>query len=197
MALDLSRLSCSRQAPLAGAGELLRENITGEAAAQPTEFLTWWDESHWHIRFECIDAHPWATITDRDGRLWTEEVVEVFVDPLGDLQAYFEIEVNPRNTVCDLVLRRLRGGWRKEFGWHCEGLETAVSLAPGGWRAEMHIPIAAVTNAPVRPGTQWRANFFRIDRPGGPGSTPELSAWSPSLRSTFHWPESFGFVEFI
>ncbi len=123
--------------------------------------------------------------------------MEVFFDPVGDLNAYFEIEVNPRNTVCDLILRRTRSGWRKSFGWHCAGLRTAVRITPGGWSAELHIPFAAVTNDPVEAGTRWRGNFFRIDRPGGPGGAPELSAWSPTLGPTFHRPEFFGTIEFV
>jgi hypothetical protein len=197
MSIDLPRLHCARQESTSAAAEHLRENTTGEATAQGTALRSWRDASEWHIAFQCDDAKPWATITERDGPLWTEEVVEVFFDPVGDLQAYFEIEVNPRNTVCDLLLRRSRSGWRKEFGWHCEGLRTSVQFTPGGWSAELHIPFAAVTNDLVGPGTLWRANFFRIDRAGGPGSAPELSAWSPTLGPTFHRPELFGTIAFV
>ncbi len=196
MSIDLPRLICGRQASTSGASAILRENTTGEASAQRTALTVSWDEQYWRLRFECEDANPWATITERDGPLWTEEAVEVFFDPAGDLQAYFEIEVNPRNAVCDLLLRRSRSGWRKEFGWHCEGLRTAVQSIPGGWSAEVHIPFSAVTNDPVTPGTHWRANFLRIDRPAGPGTPPELSAWSPTLAPTFHRPEFFGVIEF-
>ncbi len=197
MSIDLPRLLCSRQAADAGAVQHLRENTTGEASAQRTSLRAWWDASMWHLSFECEDANPWANIAERDGQLWTEEVVEVFFDPLGDLDAYFEIEVSPRNTVCDLILRRTRSGWRRNFGWHCVGLQTSVAINPGGWSAELHIPFAAVTNDQVCAGTSWRANFFRIDRPGGPGSHPDLSAWSPTLGPTFHRPEFFGTIEFV
>ena len=197
MSIDLPRLQCSRQESGADAAVSLRENLTGEASAQRTTLRSWWDEQSWHLRFECEDATPWATLTERDGPLWTEEVVEVFFDPVGDLQAYFEIEVNPRNTVCDLLLRRSRSGWRKEFGWDCEGLRTSVLRTPDGWRADLEIPFAAVINDRMVPGTIWRANFFRIDRAGGPGSAPELSAWSPTLDATFHRAESFGTIAFV
>ena len=196
MSSHLPRLLCARQDPGSSAEEHLRENTTGEAPAQRTSLRAWWEPDAWHLRFECEDAHPWATITERDGPLWAEEVVEVFFDPVGDLEAYFEIEVNPRNAVCDLILRRTRSGWRKSFDWHCAELRTAVQITPGGWNAELQIPFAAVTNDPVAPGTRWRGNFFRIDRPGGPGSVPELSAWSPTLRPTFHRPDFFGTIEF-
>jgi hypothetical protein len=196
MADDLPRYQCARR-PLADAAAAgLRENRTGEAISPTTRVFAAWDTAAWHIRFDCEDGNPWATIAERDGPLWTEEVVEVFFDPVGDLQSYFEIEVNPLNTVCDLVLRRSRGGWRKEFGWHCEGLRTSVSRIDRGWSAELHIPFVAVTNDPVEPGAEWRVNFFRIDRPAGAGSAAELSAWSPTLAPTFHRPAQFGTIEF-
>jgi hypothetical protein len=59
--------------------------------------------------------------------------VELFLDPVGDLESYFEIEVNPLNAVLDLVLRRTRSGYAKNFAWRCEGLRTAVKRTASGW----------------------------------------------------------------
>ncbi len=94
--------------------------------------------------FHAEDTDAWATHTVHDAPLYEEEVVEIFLDPAGDLESYFKIEVNPLNTVCDLVLRRNRSGWRKDFEWHCEALKTAVSKSDGAWTAEMAIPFASL-----------------------------------------------------
>ena len=168
----------------------------GVKPAQATQVRAAWAAREWRVLFEVEDARPWATLTQRDGRLWTEEVVEVFIDPVGDLESYFEFEVNPLGTVTDLVLRRTCSGWTKEFGWHADGLETQVRLTPAGWEAELSIPFAALTPDGAGIGQRWRVNFLRIDRPHGPGSEAELSAWSPTGRRNFHRPESFGVVEF-
>lgn len=192
---DLSTDAAAR--PWAGvAAWPLRESTGGAEPGAATALRVGWDDAAWHLLFECVDPNPWATIAERDGPLWNEEVVEVFLDPVGDLQSYFEIEVNPLNTVCDLVLRRSPSGWRKEFGWHCDGLQTVVQRTPRGWNAALRIPFAAVTNDAMRAGTVWRVNFFRIDRPGGAGGAVELSAWSPTLAPTFHRAERFGVIEF-
>ncbi len=175
---------------------MLRENVTGGEPAQATRVRTTWDDTHWRVAFEADDQYSWATLTERNGPLWTEEAVEVFIDPVGDLESYFEVEINPLGTVVDLVLRRTLSGWRKDFGWRVEGLESAVRRTPGGWEAELTIPFASVVNAPPLPGTVWRVNFLRIDRPGGPGTEAELSAWSPTGVRNFHRPEFFGTVEF-
>ena len=205
---DVPRLRCGRRSfaalssdPAAASWESLNAQHLQEnsGCAEPrlaTTVRASWNDAAWHLLFECEDPHPWATITERDGPLWIEEVVEVFFDPVGDLQSYFEIEVNPLNTVCDLVLRRSPSGWRKEFAWHCGGLSTSVQRTPHGWNAELQIPFAEVTNAPVRAGTVWRGNFFRIDRPKGAGTAADLSAWSPTFAPTFHRPGRFGVIEF-
>jgi hypothetical protein len=172
----------------------LLDNLTAGPPRQATRVTLGRDPGRLHMLFECQDALPWATITRRDGPLYQEEVVEVFLDPFGDLECYFEIEVNPLNTVLDLMLRRVGKGWRKEFAWKCEGLETSVSLTAAGWIAALAIPFAALVPAPPAAGSVWRANFFRIDRP--PGAPRELSAWSPTGRNTFHEPGRFGYLEF-
>ncbi len=187
-------------APWTGLSKVtLRECEEGGPPREATVVYTSWDAKAWRVLFVCEAAAPWATLTRRDGPLWEEEVVEVFFDPVGDGQGYFEIEINPLGTVCDLLLRRAPSGWRKEFGWDCAGLETMVRRTAHGWNAELLIPFAAVLPADVLPFAapqSWRANFLRIARAAGPRGPRELSAWSPTLAPTFHRPECFGTVEF-
>ncbi len=171
--------------------------ITGAAPKQGTEVRATWDDDEFRLLFVVDDTDPWATITQRDAPLYEEETVEVFFDPAGDLETYFEIEVNPLGTVLDLVLRKSRSGYKGDVAWDCDGLRTLVRIHAGGWSAELAIPFASVTNSPPRNGSQWRANFCRIDRPSRDGSLPrELTAWSPPLRASFHTPERFGVIEF-
>jgi hypothetical protein len=172
----------------------LQENTRGGMPEQATSIRCIWTEAALHVRFECIDEEAWATIAERDGPLWEEEVVEVFIDPMGDLESYFEFEVNPLGTVLDLVLRRNRSGYRKEFGWSCEHLRTQVERTAEGWDATFEIPFASLVPESPVPGSQWRANFYRIDRPRG--RERELSAWCPTLLPTFHAPDRFGILQF-
>ena len=172
--------------------------VTGATPQQGTEVRAAWDGHEWRILFHAHDEDAWATFTERDAALYEEETVEVFFDPQGDLESYFEIEVNPLGTVLDLVFRRSRSGYKGDRAWDCEGLRTLVRKDAGAWTAELAIPFASVTNIPPQPGTQWRVNFCRIDRPSRDGSIPrELSAWSPPMRASFHTPERFGIVEFV
>jgi len=173
----------------------LRETETAKVPQQATWFKMAWTENELRVLFYAEDSLAWATLTEHDEPLYNEEVVEVFLDPVGDLECYFEIEVNQLNTVCDLVLRRTRSGYRKDFGWHCEGLQTSVTKTPEFWMVEMTIPFSSMESGPPLAGEKWRANFFRIDRPKNASS--ELSAWSPTGLPLFHVQEKFGFLEFV
>jgi hypothetical protein len=172
----------------------LVENLSAAPPRQATRVSVGRTAAYLHLRFQCEDSLPWATISRRNGPLYEEETVEFFFDPFGDLACYFEIEVNPLNTVLDLMLRRVGRGWRRDFEWNCEGLETSVVRSRTGWTARLAIPFASVVATPPGPGTVWRANFFRIDRP--PGTPRELSAWSPTRRDTFHDCARFGYFGF-
>jgi hypothetical protein len=170
------------------------EAIGGERPRQATTVRCAWDPGELRLLFECEDDYVWATLTERDAPLYTEEVVELFIDPVGDRESYCEIEINPLNAVLDLVLRRSRSGYAKDFEWRCEGLRSEVRKSPAGWSVEVAIPFASVAAEPPRPESRWRMNFCRIDRPLG--RERELSAWSPPYRNSFHTPERFGIVEF-
>jgi hypothetical protein len=112
----------------------LRETVGGGVPKQPTELRIAWNSLDLSVFFRCVDVHPWATLQRRDDALYNEEVVEVFLDPVGDLESYFEIEVNPLNAVLDLVLRKNRSGYIKDTGWDCEGLRTDVRTTPSAGR---------------------------------------------------------------
>ena len=172
----------------------LKETVTGAQPQQPTWIKAAWDACELRILFHAADTHAWATHTAHDAPLYDEEVVEIFFDPVGDLESYFEIEVNPLNAVCDLVLRRSRSGYRKDFAWHCEGLQTSVVKNETAWTAEISIPFASLGPGLPAAGKPWRANFYRIDRPKN--SPWELSAWSPTGLPFFHVQEKFGWLDF-
>lgn len=172
-----------------------REAASGVEPRQGTSIRAMWDAEELRVLFHAKDTHSWATLTERDGPLWEEEVVEVFLDPVGDLESYFEIEVNPLNTVLDLVLRRNRSGYVKDSAWHCEGLRTAVAQTATAWSAELAIPFRGLLGTPPEAGDRWRVNFCRIDRP--PGVPRELTAWSPTGLANFHIPARFGILEFV
>jgi hypothetical protein len=172
----------------------LLEAVGGTAPNQRTFVRAAHDGADWRVLFHSEDTDAWATLTERDAPLYNEETVEIFFDPVGDLESYYEIEVNPLGAILDIVLRRSRSGYKADWAWDCEGLRTLVRKDSGSWTVEIAIPFASVAGSPAN---RWRVNFCRIDRPSRDGSLPrELSAWSPPRRENFHTQERFGVVEF-
>jgi hypothetical protein len=172
----------------------LRENLSGRPPQWGTEVRLGWSGDFLHGLYQCQDPNPWATKTTRDDALWEEEVVEIFLDPFGDSLCYFEIEINPLNTVTDLIIRRTWTGLRKDFNWKCEGLVTACGTLAYGWVAAFQIPFASLGDCHPTRSSVWRVNFSRIDRPKD--QPLELSAWSPTLVRSFHVPRRFGVLRF-
>jgi len=177
------------------APNFLKETVSGAAPRQATWFKIARDARELRVLFFAEDDDAWATLTERDAPLYNEEVVEIFLDPFGDLESYFEIEVNPLNATCDLILRRTRSGYKKDFAWNCEGLRTAVKKSAAFWSVELAIPFASLAPDLPSPNVPWRANFLRIDRPKN--APRELSAWSPTGRPNFHIQQHFGFIDFV
>ncbi len=164
-----------------------------------TRFRALWNEHGLHLRFDAEDDAPWYTMTERDDRLWEEEVVEIFLDPLGDGR-YVEVELNPANVVCDL--RRLGPGEAAadpigpmDRGFSVTGMQTAVTASDDRWIGTLYLPWEGL-DLPVAPaaGAEIPFNVFRIKRPGGP-EDPEagavFAAWSPTGGPSFHVPEAF------
>lgn len=175
-----------------------------------TRFRALWSEAGLAVRFDVTDDSPWHTLTSFDAPLWTEEVVELFLDVGASSRSYAELEWNPVGSVVDLWVDRAENRFDRD--WNVAGLESRVYPrrdAGGqtiGWTAAAILPWSALaakapagTSLPPRPGDRWRFNVFRIERPGGPAA-PERDArflaWAPTGERSFHAPAAFRELEF-
>lgn len=160
-------------------------DIRGESHPAPTletSAKMLWDDTHLYIGAWLDEPHLWGTLTERDAIIYHDHDFEVFLDPDGDGEAYFEIEINVLGTVFDLFLDRpYDQGGQADIPWDLEGLRTAVfadgtindhSDTDRGWGVEMAIPWAslvspdgAVVTPPPSVGDSWRVNFSRVQWP--------------------------------
>lgn len=200
-AYEARRMTPDRDAllpPAAPEWDEAREVVWGPLPYR-TRFRALWNESGLHLRFEAEDDAPWFTMTGRDDPLWEEEVVEIFLDPLGDGR-YVEVELNPANVVCDL--RRLGPGetatdpiGRMDRGFAVVAMQTTVSTFDDRWIGTLFLPWEGLDlPTPPAPGAEFAFNVFRIKRPGGPEAPAEgavFAAWSPTGGPSFHVPEAF------
>lgn len=201
------------------------EGVRRPTPAWRTRMKIAWDSSSLYIAAELEEPHLWATLTTRDAVIYHDNDFEWFIDPDGDTERYFELEVNALGTIWDLFLPRpYRKGGRAINAWDIHGLRSAVALdgtlndprdTDRGWTLEMAIPWGAFadsgrTRIPPTPGTDWRINFSRVQwdldvvdgayrkRTGVDGKTlPEHNwVWSPQGEINMHIPEHWGVVTF-
>jgi hypothetical protein len=156
---------------------------------------------------DATDKKITATQTEDFQDLWKEDVFEVFLWPDERDSLYFEYEISPLNVELPILIPNLGGkflGWRP---WHYEGerktrkATAAVggSLQSGapvrGWKAEVLIPYDLLTplrNVPPKPGTHWRANFYRMDYDDAKTTSWDWARVGPS----FHEFQKFGTLVF-
>lgn len=133
-------------------------------------------------------------------QLWERDVVEAFINPEPRLPShYYEFEVAPNNQWIDLEidLNRTPTGdarWNSGFS-HATRIDSAARV----WTAELRIPVHSMKIERIRPGEDWKINFYRCE---GVGNNTErrMFSWGclpiHSPGSSFHQPGSFGRLYF-
>lgn len=185
-----------------------------------------WDDSSLYVAAEIEEPHVWANLRQRDTVVFYDNDFEVFIDPDGDTQAYYELEVNALATAWDLLLLKpYRDGGPPVTGWDIAGLQVGTHVdgtinipadIDKGWTVEIKIPLAALkecsgpTGLP-KAGDKWRIDFSRVEwhtfvengcyrkeiNPATGKPFPEDNwVWSPQGRINMHMPEMWGFLQF-
>jgi hypothetical protein len=198
-------------------------DIEGDVKPRPrfaTRAKMLWDNQYFYIGAEMEEPHVWATLTKRDSVIFHDNDFEVFIDPNGDRDEYYELEINALNTVWDLFLPKpYRDGGKAQNSWDIVGLKTAVKVTgtlndltdnDTGWSVEMAIPWKALGEyahkaAPPADGDQWRINFSRVEwqheivdgKYRKVANTKEDNwVWSAQGVIDMHRPEMWGYVRF-
>ena len=168
-----------------------------------TEFRALWDEKYLYLSFVCQDPKIVATLTQRDGPVYSEDCIEAFLSTGSQLTHYYEFEFSPKNTVMDASdIQDEVERWRKDVNtsWNCAGLKTATHIEGQGknqrWSIEIALPFSSIGRDHKTPtiGQQWRTNFYRAEY----GMDPhEDMCWSPIWgESGFHTRDRFGHFVF-
>jgi len=127
------------------------------------------------VAFQCYDsdvANVSRKVKERDGAVWTDDSVEVFLAPAGEGKEYLHFIVNAAGTQYDE-----RGG---DAAWDRYWV-ARTGIAPGMWTAEIEIPFASLDITADSPSAAvWTANFNREYQGRGP-LQQELSGWSPTF----------------
>lgn len=148
------------------------------------------------MRFVCEDVEIESPFAGRDQPHYKGDVVELFLDPVGDGRNYVELQVSPNNQIFDQQISldaaprsdangRLRNVFLKKHfhphpEWDMPGLRTATRRVPGGWIAELAVPAAAFGRSSWRPMTLC-AHLMRYDWQHSSSGKRRLIAmnWAP------------------
>jgi len=159
-----------------------------------------------YVLFSGTDQKLTATLGDDFLDLWNEDVFEFFLWTDERHPLYFEYEISPLGYELAILVPNIDDkflGWRP---WHYEGdrkIRKATATAGpkqsgaaiSGWSAEIFLPYKLLTplaGVPPKPGTRWRANFYRVDYDNGQETSWDWARVGPS----FHEFEKFGTLVF-
>jgi hypothetical protein len=203
-------------------------DIEGDLQSKPvynSRFKMLWSTNELYIYAELQEPHIWATLKERDQVVFHDNDFEVFIDPEGDAQNYFEIEVNAFKNVFDLFLPKpYRNGGSALISWDVRQLKLGVVIdgtinnpndVDRRWCIEMAIPFKNISvgndvHIPVE-GSLWRINFSRVEwdvevkdntyqkkvNPATKTVYPEHNwVWSPQGVINMHYPERWGYAIF-
>ncbi|OGV74260.1 MAG: hypothetical protein A3K19_14080 [Lentisphaerae bacterium RIFOXYB12_FULL_65_16] len=116
----------------------------------------------------------------RDGDVWADDSVELFIQPDRRGEAYYHLVINGLGTVYDA--RCEKGSFDK--AWNAN-IRVAVSADQKSWKVELAVPGADFATS-MKDGSTIGFNICRNESPNS-----EKSCWSPT-GAGFHVPATFG-----
>ena len=121
----------------------------------------------------------------RDGKLWWNDSIEIFIQPNPGTKEYFHFIVDAAGNQYD--------GIGRSSGWNA-GWQTAVSKNRNDWSVEIFFPFAIFGKTPES-GDIWRINYMRSRINKGETDDSLGTQWS-SAAGNYHRPETFGALFF-
>ncbi|MBI5282152.1 MAG: carbohydrate-binding family 9-like protein [Candidatus Solibacter usitatus] len=163
-----------------------------------SEFRSRWTKKYLYFLFICpyqelyLIANP---VTAKEtNKLWEHDAAEIFIGAdFEKIWQYREYQVSPQGEWVDLDIDRKQplpeGGWRWDSGFT---VAARIDPAAKVWYGAMKIPIASITAKAVKPGFEFRVNYYRFQ---GPPPKRANIAWRPTgPTGNHHIPEAFGLL---
>ena len=178
-----------------------------ESQGYQTSVKVLYSKTGLYVLMDATDRLITATMKEDFLDLWNEDVFEFFLWPDEKQTVYFEYEISPLGFELPILVPNFGGdflGWRP---WHYDGprrIQKATTVSGGpkesgakisGWKAEVFLPyelLKPLQNVPPKPGSRWRANFYRIDYDHDRSTSWDWSRVGPS----FHEFRKYGTLVF-
>jgi len=118
----------------------------------------------------------------RDGDYWEDDSVNLFVQPSGEKQKYFQFIANANGNVYD--------GQGRDKEWNAEW-KCATGKTARGWTAVFEIPFSSLGAGAPAAGDSWGLGLARNE-----AAQDEVIGWN-NFMGGFHRPERFGQCLFL
>jgi len=179
-----------------------------------------WSDSFLYVAAFLQEPKLWANLKEDESIIFYDNDFEIFIDPDGDRQNYYEFEFNQLNKKWDLFLLQSYMDFGKTiYEFNPENLKHEVKLFgsinnPSGkndsaWTIEIAIPLYTLCETlPDRKFPKvndcWRINFSRVEWQTKIENgkyiklkKPEDNwVWSPQHTINMHRPEQWGYLLF-
>jgi hypothetical protein len=163
-----------------------------------SEFRSRWTDKYLYFLFICPYEELYLIpnpVTDKEtNKLWEHDVAEIFLGAdFEKIWQYREYQVSPQGEWVDLDIDRRQpkpeGGWKWDSGFQ---VSARIDKERKVWYGAMKIPAASITEKELKPGFEFRVNYYRIQ---GPPPERRFIAWRPTGPSgNHHIPEAFGLL---
>ncbi len=164
---------------------------TGQGASlYPTYAYILYDDDNLYVGFRCPekgvkDLKVWES--RRDGNIFQDDTVEVFIDTNGDEDSYYHLAVNTIGVQFDqqvaISSAYMNSGWSAFW-------RSAVKVEGDLYAVEIAIPFEHLGISKPKSGESWGLNLGRSEV-----RNSQFSSWS-GVYGSFHTPWRFGGITF-
>lgn len=136
------------------AGPLLISSTDAQAPV-PTVFHLGYDSKKLYLAITCGETKPdkiVAKVRERDGDVYSDDCIELALDPTHEHEGITKFIINSLGTVTDF-----RYGFTD---WNAD-VQIATSRDKDSWSVELAIPFSELDRAAPKPGEVWGLNVFR------------------------------------
>jgi len=170
----------------------LGECTTDKPGPLATSARLLFDPTTLYVAVECAEPGTAALKQDctlRDGAVWEDDCVELFVT--GDpREGFFHFAANPRGTLMDA---RTRGNNRDDADWNSSAVVKASVVEGKGWTVTMSVPLKEL-GACVGENQAWTMNLNRT-RPARGGIPLGEWSWAIMGSNDYHQVRDYGQVQ--
>jgi len=178
--------------------------LNGTTTTANTKVRALFDDKNLYLGFECDEPevdNMKLMEGKRDGDIWSDDCVEMFIDPWATRSKYFHLMAVPKNGCyydaqagfINDPLNPMMG--KEDTSWNPDWKYSfRVDKNGKKWTLVASIPFTVLGVEPPKTGTEWAVNFGRERQAG---KSAELSIWSPNEFGTgFCEPAAFGRLYF-